>query len=547
MPDPTDSTTEAQPLKGEEAAQGSPHPGGKKDSCWSRLGLSRLSNWRTASFFLSLFLCLIVVFAFSFIIPCPVRPVYLRTWNHTFPLAATYDFLAITDANSDKVLDVLFVIKAPEGSLNISCVNQSLPTPCVFMSAVAGTNGETLWERPLAPEFHWAQCGLEGLGTVGAGCLLSHANQLTAVNHQSGEILWQLAHPPTFTSKLPVLSVPDLDNDGVSDLVLIGPGQAETRLVILSGKTGAQIGSEVVVDSDEASTHRLYTTAKGSHYVLLQKDSGVYAKALWKMAAQAKAGSEKSLKKDQGWEKKSSPESGEVLLYKSDSVQHVLRIAHGSKTSDLVVVTQGSVEAVKGDSLQSLWRTNISRLLSEPSLGHFNKDGTPDVVIEEDIGNGTKRVVILDGSTGGVLWEVNMWPRPNTPRPSAINTISSFSVFVLWGEMPSETNSSNSASEERFSYMLNPQYPSVLLEKSNIVDHIIAFKATLLERGRHACYIMLMGPQGEGLQGTVVLSKRKLKEDVPESRVLRLGVSPDEESDAEIKEAFDKLRFSKEV
>lgn len=85
MPDPTESTAEAQPLKGEEGAQDS--PGGKKDGCWSRLGLSRLSNWRTAGFFLSLFLCLTVVFAFSFIIPCPVRPEYLRTWNHSFPQA----------------------------------------------------------------------------------------------------------------------------------------------------------------------------------------------------------------------------------------------------------------------------------------------------------------------------------------------------------------------------------------------------------------------------------------------------------------------------
>lgn len=29
---------------------------------------------------------------------------------------------------------------------------------------------------------------------------------------------------------------------------------------------------------------------------------------------------------------------------------------------------------------------------SEPSFGHFNKDGLIDVVIEEDIGNNTKRV-----------------------------------------------------------------------------------------------------------------------------------------------------------
>ncbi|KAJ8399905.1 hypothetical protein AAFF_G00406350 [Aldrovandia affinis] len=106
MLDPTDSTAEAQPLKGEEGSEGPvapPAPHGKKKGCWGRLGFSRLSHWRTAGFFLSLFLCLTVIFAFSFIIPCPIRPVYLRTWNRTFPQAATYDFLAVTDANKDKV------------------------------------------------------------------------------------------------------------------------------------------------------------------------------------------------------------------------------------------------------------------------------------------------------------------------------------------------------------------------------------------------------------------------------------------------------------
>ncbi|KAI1896266.1 hypothetical protein AGOR_G00093030 [Albula goreensis] len=544
MQDPTDCTAEAQPLKGEEGAEGQPPPPGKKKGCWGGLGFSQLSNWRTAGFFLSLFLCLTVVFAFSFIIPCPVRPVYLRTWNRTFPQAATYDFLAITDANKDKVLDVLFVLKASEGTQNMTCVNQSLPTPCVFMSAVAGTNGDTLWERPLAPEFHWAQCGLEGLGLESKGCLLSHADQLTAINKHNGEILWQQMQPPNLNSKLPVLTVPDLDGDGVSDVVLIGTALAQTRLVVLSGKTGSQIGSEVVLDSGEVARHLLHTTAKGSHYILLQKDSGLYGQALWKIAAQAKAGSETNLKKDKGWEEKTSADSGDVLLYKSDSLQHVLRTAKGSSTSNLLLVTEGSVELISGDSLQSLWRTNTSRVLSEPTFGHFNKDGTPDVVIEEEFANGTKRVMILDGSTGGVLWEVHLLLRPNTPKPCSVNTINSFSVFVLWGEMLSETNSSISSSKKRFSYMLHPQYYNVLLEKSSIIDHIIAFKATLLERGRHASYIMLTGPQGEGLEGVVMLTKRKLKEDIPESRVLRLGESSD--SDLDIKEAFNRLRFSKD-
>lgn len=53
--------------------------------------------------------------------------------------------------------------------------------------------------------------------------------------------------------------------------------------------------------------------------------------------------------------------------------------------------------------------------------------------------------MILDGKSGGVLWEVTLLAAPNSPRPASIHTTNSFSIFVFWGMMPSETNSSVSA------------------------------------------------------------------------------------------------------
>ncbi|KAK6302073.1 hypothetical protein J4Q44_G00281260 [Coregonus suidteri] len=423
---------------------------------------------------------------------------------------------------------------------------QGLDTPCVFVSAVAGTNGETLWERALGPEFHWAHCGLDGLGEMDRGCLLSHSNQLTAIDKYTGVVTWSWPQPPNLSSTLPVLSVPDLDGDGVSDVALVAPSPTQTQLAILSGKTGVQIGSEVVLDTAESAMHLLHSTGKGSHYVLLQKDSGLYGLALWRIAAQAKAGMEKGLKKDKHWESKANDSSGLVPIYESGSLRHVLMTGKAEGLSNLLLVTGGSVELMDGNSLNSLWRVNISTILSEPSFGHFNKDGTPDIVIEEEIGNGIKRVVILDGNTGGTLWEVILLASPNSPKPASVNTINSFSVFMFWGVMPSEANSTSDLSKERHSYMMHPLYSTVLLEKSNIIDHIIAFKATLLERGRHACYILLTGPEGEGAEGTVVLSKRKLKQDVPDSRVLRMGSMSSKDTNEDIKEAFQRLRFSDE-
>lgn len=90
----TGSATEGDPLKrGEDGVEtGNGATELKKKSCKEVLGFAKLTHWRTAVFFLSLFLCLTIVFAFSFIIPCPVRPQYLITWNRTFSEAGVYSY-----------------------------------------------------------------------------------------------------------------------------------------------------------------------------------------------------------------------------------------------------------------------------------------------------------------------------------------------------------------------------------------------------------------------------------------------------------------------
>ncbi|XP_040885269.1 protein FAM234A [Toxotes jaculatrix] len=537
----TERATEDDPLKrGEDGVESTEL---KKKSCKEVLGFAKLTHWRTAVFFLSLFLCLTIVFAFSFIIPCPVRPQYLVSWNRTFYEAATYDFLAIEAASNDKVMDVLFVLRIREGSPNNTCAYAGLPSPCVFVVAVDGTDGETLWERPLHPEFHWAHCGLDKETGRTWDCLLSHSDQLTAIDKRSGEISWQQLRPTGPYSTLPVLSVPDLDGDEVGDVALVASDNTQTQLVFLSGTTGVQIGSTVVLNSTETPQHLLHCTTEGSHYVLLQKDTGLYGLALWRIAAKAKEGMEVNLKKDQHWERNASATTGLVSIYESDSVRQVLKTDEADVSSNLLLVTGKEVALVDGKNLQLLWKFNTSSVLSQPSFGHFNKDGLLDVVVEEDIGNYTKRIIILDGKSGGVLWEVSLLASPNAPRPASIHTTNSVSIFVFWGTMPSETNSSVPLTSDRRSYMLHPLYSKVLLESSNVMDHIITFKATLLERGRHAAYFLLTGPGMVGQEGTVVLSKRKLKQDVPHSKVLRIGTGGGSETNEDIKEAFNRLRF----
>ncbi|NXC30897.1 F234A protein, partial [Campylorhamphus procurvoides] len=190
--DNKDSEAEIHPLKPEDVKVQENHENAVERRIISKqaAGLSRLSRWRTAAFFISLFLCLVIVFAFSFIIPCPERPVSEKTWFQNYDNAVAYRFLAFGDVNKDRVQDVLFAFKASNGSnsFNRSCLDEGLPSPCAFIAAVSGTNGWVLWESPVAEDVLWLECGIQQLGGEEApGCLvLSKPTALTALDLQTG-------------------------------------------------------------------------------------------------------------------------------------------------------------------------------------------------------------------------------------------------------------------------------------------------------------------------------------------------------------------------
>ncbi|XP_016100975.1 protein FAM234A [Sinocyclocheilus grahami] len=544
MADASGSGFEAEPLKGGEAEGGV----SKKKSCTEKLGFSHLTGWRTAAFLFSLFLCLAVVFAFSFILPCPVRPQYFSTWNRTLPDAATYDFLAVEDANEDKVLDVLFIYKDSEASRN-TCLSEDLSIPCLVLTAVDGTDGKMLWERPLAAEFDWVECGVKGLGRQGTGCLVAHADNLTAIDKKTGVIRWQQSRSSVLNGNLPLISIQDLNADKADDFAILSYNPEApsftpipSELVFFSGKSGDQIGSKANVDWNGVFGHQQFKTASGAPYLLLLTKSGLYAVSLRHLTELA--GLESALKEEKSWKEKSD-KTGLISLYQSDSLKRVM-VVPGSSSPSLLVQTDSSVSLLHTDKLKIAWSTNTSTLLSVPTFGQFDKDGIPDIMIEEDIGNKTKRVLVLSGSSGVVLWEVHLLFWTPSPRPASVLTLNTYSVFMLWGQSQSRGNQTN---EMHSSFLLHPRYSQLLLERRNPAQNIISFKATLLERGRHAGYLVLTGPDGRqhadlGETEPVILTKRKIKEDVPESAVLRVGADESAVEEAEVKEAFYRLRFS---
>lgn len=271
--DNKDSEAEIHPLKTEDVKAQENHEHYVERRIIKSSGLSRLSRWRTAAFFISLFLCLIIVFAFSFIIPCPERPVSERTWFQYYNNTVPYPFLAIADVSEDKVQDVLFAFKSSNSSrLNMSCLDEGLPSPCAFVAAVSGRNGSVLWESPAAEEVQWLQCDMQQLGTaLTPGCLVVEKPlSLTAISLNTGEVLWRQSRDfgANYTVLTPLSVIPDVDNDRVQDLMIFMAKEGQVKVFIYSGKTGQQVGSTGSLRVDGTARHvRLQLHSSSSYFL----------------------------------------------------------------------------------------------------------------------------------------------------------------------------------------------------------------------------------------------------------------------------------------
>uniref|UniRef100_A0A8D2IFG6 Family with sequence similarity 234 member A n=1 Tax=Varanus komodoensis TaxID=61221 RepID=A0A8D2IFG6_VARKO len=508
-----DLEAEIHPLKNEEckAIEG-PAKCAEKEGGASRKS-GRLSRWRTAAFFLSLFLCLLVVFAFSFIIPCPVRPISQRTWHRTYDNAATYTFLAVADVDKDRVQDVLFAFKAAAaGELNNA--GQGFATPCAFVAAHSGTNGSTLWQRPVAKDLLWMDCSAEQEDSP-ACLLIGKPDFLAALDLETGQTLWQRAanFGANSTVLSPLLKVPDVSGDGVPDL-LVFAAVGEEVSCFHSGKDGTQIGFSGSFRVPGRTGHLLQVTPAGAHYVLFRTgERGAFerrAAASWPKHPPLRDGS---------WPAGRPADSGDI---------HYLTKMPAKLGTNLLVARSSVLELVDGQHLAPTWME--CQGLRPPQLR----------------GTFSLQVMIVESRSGDIKWQVELSQGAWTPRPASLATTDHRSAFLFWGTYEGDTNGTVSrewrASCNPHLYLFHPSLPNVLLDMSSSTEPIAAFEGVLFERSRHACYVLLTGPRVGSAPGSIVLSKRKLKEDVVGSRVIWLSsLAPDTEQ--HVRERFLRMRY----
>ncbi|NXM27280.1 F234A protein, partial [Oxyruncus cristatus] len=131
--------------------------------------------------------------------------------------------------------------------------------------------------------------------------------------------------------------------------------------------------------------------------------------------------------------------------------------------------------------------------------------------------------MIVEGASGAVQWDLTLNSGAGSPGPATLSTADHRSTFLIWGDYEEPGNETRSTAPLQKLYLFHPSYSNVLLELRNSTDQIIAFSAALFEPSRHACYVLLRGPQPSQEPGPVSLMKRKLKEDVSESKVIWLS------------------------
>ncbi|XP_055417523.1 protein FAM234A isoform X2 [Bubalus kerabau] len=505
MTDGKDLEAEIHPLKSEnrKVPENAGGPAGKEPRK-TPAPQTRLSRCRTAAFFLSLFACLLVVFVVSFIIPCPDRPASQGVWRIDYNAAVAYDFLAAEDVNKDKIQDILFLYKNTNSSRSnssLSCADEGFSCPCTFVAAVSGASGSVLWERPVAQDGAFVECGVlqpRGSAAPSACVVLGRPGSLVAVDTLTGKTLW--SQPSSFRGNASVLSpllrVPDLDADGAPDLLVLIQEENQVNGSIYSGGTGQQVSPPDSLGVDGTSGSILHVTRAGAHYVLIPCGTALCSRSV-KGLYEKVSRRDSPLKSDPLWEDMLSAASHRLVVHR------------------------------------------------KPVLGYYKPD-TPAVLVENGTGP-NRQVLLLDLGSGAVLWSQALPGLPGDPPSASLPTADHRSAFFFWGvHEPTDSNQTEPGATGRRLYMLHPTLPGVLLELDNVSAPIVAFQVVLLEPGRHAACILLTGPASPNPPGLVSVTKQKVQDLVLAGRVVHLAEGGTE-SDQAVRDRLSRLRYRSEA
>ncbi|KAJ8387541.1 hypothetical protein AAFF_G00152370 [Aldrovandia affinis] len=543
---------------------------------------------RTAFFLVPLCSAVVLVLLCAFLLPCKQGEVDMRTqWEREMGEVGGDDLhsLALWDVDNDTIEDVLVGVTQQTnvsqltGSLVYSKEHMVAEYSVVAISAVSGAE---LWKTGLKESVKSIQCGLQpqarpaaaGLRTFlqgslglagepaaksgGPVCLFIGSSHLTAVNGATGKELWS-ASPGKIVSQ--AVSLPDLNGDSVPDFLIatlpvdqVSFSSFGLSLLLLSGVSGTQIGHSVTFNLTARGKligPELHVTGLGAYYILFGLGT-VEAASLKDIYIQAigRAPMLPTLKlKDPSWEKLRTNSSSLIHISSgSEQVEFLLPLVAGvlnnhnnfdsvsnlnSSRSDWVLVCGSSKLLVLRESDAHIeWTVNSGDIHSRPAPGHFNEDGIPDLLIQQSIFPGVRKVQLIDGASGKGLWEAEFVCPQLELEGSTIMTASGLSVFLFWaGELQGLRNLTKTAASQgvaptnpviRRLYLLHPAYPTILLELATTIDKVLTAAVSYQEQQKDASYITVSA-RPISKPGAQVVKSLSLRASIAGGKILRLG------------------------
>ncbi|XP_040823179.1 protein FAM234B-like [Ochotona curzoniae] len=513
---------------------------------------------RTSVFLLALGLSMLLVLLCAFLIPCPPRDLH-STWSRHLGSQAGGDLspLELADVNGDGLRDVLLsFVTASNGS----AVDAS--GPAANLVCLSGMNGSVLWSSPLPEEVREINCLDLMPGSLAATtCLVTGTHKmLNAFNATSGKVIWTLNPSSLLNGTLaaPAVVLPDLDEDGVRDLVVlaIGDMQPDLCFLLVSGRMGSLLGRPVkynIVGVGNLIGPQVYVTASGAVYILFGFGN-IQAVALRDIFVQAqnRDSSPPSLQiEEPEWEKRRSVNLSELIDIYSDGVELLQLVkAPDSNCSNLLITTRQGLVLLRGQSLTPYWTLSLPGLRSQPTPGYFTDDQILDFLLQVQDGVGMKKMMVVDGNSSSIVWSYSAPCHvKDMPATSAL-TADRKSVFLFWAEaLPTappdaETMLGAELSHLYHLYLLHPTFPSILLDLANTTGTVTASEVGINDLWKDAFYVTRMtGPNSEGHLASLAVSKLSLRWALMEGQMVQLKETTPKIGRGELRRFLSRIKF----
>ncbi|XP_006866104.1 PREDICTED: uncharacterized protein KIAA1467 homolog [Chrysochloris asiatica] len=520
---------------------------------------SLVSYVRTSVFLLTLMISMVLVLVCAFLIPCPPRDLH-STWSrHLGPQGAgDLSPLDLADVNGDGLRDVLLSFAT---SRNESAVG--VPRPTAILVCLSGMNGSTLWSSPIPEEARDVTCLDLMPGSLAATvCLVTGTHKmLSAFNATSGKPIWTLnpKYLSNGTLAAPVVVLPDLDEDGIRDLVVLAIGEMQPDLcfLLVSGRTGSPVGRPVkynIVGVGNLIGPQVYITTNGAVYILFGFGN-IQAVALRDIFVQAqnRDSSPPALQLEEPeWEKRRSINLSELIDIYSDGVELLQMVkAPDSNCSDLLITTRQGLVLLRGQDLTPYWTLSLQGLHSQPTPGYFTDDQTLDFLLQIQDGVGMKKMMVVDGYSGSVTWSYSIpCHMKETPTTSAL-TADQKSVFLFWAEgisaMSPKSGGILGTQPPRLYhlYLLHPAFPSILLDLANTTDTVTASEVGINDLWKDAFYVTRTTGQrsSETHSAPLVVSKLSLRWALMEGQMVQLKETTPKIGRGELRRFLSRIKF----